>query len=69
MIGHKGGTVVFAAEAKWSNDPIHLDVLHTLQRRVALDAQIALFAKTGFNREVEAAQTPYLKPYKLDELL
>lgn len=74
IVGHNGGTVVLAAEAKWTNDLVNLEVLHRLQRRVALlphvvpDAQLALFAKTGFTREVEAARTPYLKLYTLEEL-
>jgi AAA+ ATPase superfamily predicted ATPase len=74
IVGHNGGTVVLAAEAKWTNDLVNLEVLHKLQRRVGLlphvapDAQLALFAKTGFTREVEAARTPYLKLYTLEAL-
>jgi AAA+ ATPase superfamily predicted ATPase len=75
IVGHNGGTVLLAAEAKWTNDLVNLEVLHTLQRRVALlprvapDAQLVLFSKSGFTREVQAAQTPYLKLYTLDDLL
>lgn len=74
IAGHTGGTVVLAAEAKWTNDLVNLETLHTLQRRVALlpkvapDVQLALFAKTGFTAKVEEAQTPYLKLYTLDAL-
>jgi AAA+ ATPase superfamily predicted ATPase len=75
IVGHTGGTVVLAAEAKWTNDLVNLEILHTLQRRVALlpkvasDVQLVLFAKTGFTAQVEEAQTLYLKLYTLDALL
>lgn len=75
IVGHDGGTVVLAAEAKWRNDPVDVDVLQTLQRRVALlptvapDAQLALFSRSGFTPRVEAARTPYVLLLTLDELL
>lgn len=75
IIGHDGGLVVLAAEAKWTNAPVNLETLHTLQRRVALlphvapDHQLVLFSKSGFTREVEAARTPYLILLSLDDLL
>jgi len=75
IVGHDAGTVVLAAEAKWTNNPIDLSVLSTLQRRVARfprvasDAQLALFSRSGFTPEVEAARTPYLQLIGLDELL
>lgn len=75
IVGHENGTVVLAAEAKWRNDPVDLDVLQTLQRRVALlpkvapDAQLVLFSKSGFTLRVEAARTPYVLLLTLDDLL
>lgn len=75
IVGHTGGTVTLAGEAKWTNDLVNLEILHTLQRRVALlprvapDVQLVLFAKTGFTPEVEAARTPYLKLYTLNDML
>ena len=74
IVGHDAGTVVLAAEAKWRNDPVDLDTLQTLQRRVAMlpqvapDAQLALFSKSGFTARVEAARTPYLTLLTLDDL-
>jgi hypothetical protein len=58
---------VLAAEAKWTDDLVGLDVLHTLQRRVAQlpkvapDHQLVLFAKTGFTEQVLARQSPALR--------
>jgi hypothetical protein len=75
IVGHDGGVVVLAAEAKWRNDPVDMDVLQTLQRRVALlprvapDARLALFAKSGFTPRLEAARSPYLLLLTLDDLL
>lgn len=74
IVGHDNGVVVLAAEAKWRNDNVDLDVLHTLQRRVALlpkvapDAQLVLFSKSGFTPQVEAARTPYVLLLTLDDL-
>ena len=74
IVGHNNGTVVLAAEAKWRNDPVDMDVLQTLQRRVsalpkvATDAQLVLFAKTGFTPRVEAARSPYLIQLTLNDL-
>ena len=59
-------SVVLAAAAKWTDDLVGLDVLRTLQRRVALlptvaqDHQLVLFAKTGFTDQVLALQSPAL---------
>lgn len=75
IVGHDNTTVVLAAEAKWRNDPVDLDVLQTLQRRVALlpkvapDAQLVLFSKSGFTPRVEAARTPYVLLLTLGELI
>jgi hypothetical protein len=75
IVGHAGGVVVLTAEAKWRNDPVDLDVLQTLQRRVAMlprvapDARLALFAKSGFTPRLEAARSPYLLLLTLDDLL
>lgn len=61
IVGHDSGRVVLVAEAKWRNDPADLDELQTLQRRVALlpsvaaDAQLVLFAKSGFTARLAAA--------------
>jgi uncharacterized protein len=74
IVGHNNGMVVLAAEAKWRNDPLDLDVLQTLQRRVSMlpnvapDAQLILFAKGGFTPRVEAARTPYTLLFTLDDL-
>lgn len=75
IVGHENGTVVLAAEAKWRHDPVDLDVLQTLQRRVALlpqiapDAQLVLFAKGGFTPRVQAsAATPYTPLLALADL-
>ncbi len=74
IVGHDAGTVVLVAEAKWRNDPVDLDTLSTLQRRVAMlpqvapDVRLALFSKSGFTPRVEAARTPYLTLLTLDDL-
>lgn len=74
IVGHDNGVVVLAAEAKWRSDPVDLDVLQALQRRVALlpdvapDAQLVLFSKSGFTARVEAARTPYVVLLTLDDL-
>lgn len=58
----------------WRNDPVDLDVLQTLQRRVALppkvapDVQLVLFSKSGFTSRVEAARTPYAQLLTLSDL-
>jgi AAA+ ATPase superfamily predicted ATPase len=60
LVGHERGRVVLAAEAKWTNERVGLEVLRLLERRAALlpdvapDRQLALFAKAGFTPEVEA---------------
>ncbi|HKW22426.1 MAG TPA: ATP-binding protein, partial [Ktedonobacterales bacterium] len=75
IVGHDAGTAVLVAEAKWTNTPANLDVLHTLQRRTAMlphvapDHQLALFSRSGFTVEVDAARTPYLALLTLDDLL
>lgn len=54
------------AEAKWIDQLVGLDVLHTLQRRAAMlpnvapDHQLVLFAKIGFTDQVRALQNPFL---------
>ena len=74
IVGHNSGTVVLAAEAKWRNDAVDLDVLQTLQRRVSMlpkvapDVQLILFAKSGFTPRVEAARSPYVLLLTLDDL-
>ncbi len=74
IVGHDSGVVVFAAEAKWRNDPVDLDVLQTLQRRVALlpkvapDAQLALFSRNGFTPRVQAARSSYVLLLTLEDL-
>jgi uncharacterized protein len=75
IVGHEGRTVTLAAEVKWTNEPVGMDILRTLQRRTALlptvadDARLALFSKSGFTPAVEAAATPYLQLFALDDLL
>jgi uncharacterized protein len=67
--------VVLAAEAKWTESLVDLNVLHTLQRRVALlptvapDHQLVLFAKSGFSEVVRARQTAGLLLITADEML
>jgi len=74
IVGHTNGLVTLAAEAKWTNHLVGLDVVRTLQRRVALlprvadDVQLVLFAKTGFTNEVESLRGPLLSLYTLDDL-
>ncbi len=73
IVGHDNGTVVLAAEAKWTNEPVGTDVLRTLQRRVALlphvdpDCQFVVFAKPGFTPQIEQMRSPYLALYTLDD--
>jgi AAA+ ATPase superfamily predicted ATPase len=75
IVGHDAGTVVLAAEAKWTRDPVDLGVLRTLEHRVALlprvaaDRQLALFARSGFTPDVEATRGPDLLLFTLDDLL
>ena len=75
LVGHERGHVVLAAEAKWTNERVGLEVLRLLERRVALlpdvapDRQLALFAKVGFTPEVEASRRPDLQLIALDDLL
>lgn len=75
LVGHDGGRVVLAAEVKWTNERVRLDTLRQLERRVALlpnvapDRQLALFAKAGFAREVEALGGPGLLLFTIDDLL
>lgn len=74
IAGHDSGTVVLAAEAKWRSEPADLDVLQTLQHRVALlpnvapDAQLVIFSKSGFTPCLETARTPYVLLLTLDDL-
>jgi AAA+ ATPase superfamily predicted ATPase len=75
IVGHDGGRVVLAAEVKWTNEPIGLEVLQTLQRRVALlphvapDRQLVLFSRSGFTPAVAAIRDPGLVLITLDDLL
>lgn len=75
IVGHDGGQVVLAAEAKWTNERVGLEALRLLERRVASlpdvapDRQLALFAKTGFTREVEALHGPDLLLFTIADLL
>lgn len=58
--------VGLTAEVKWTDQLVGIDVLHTLQRRVAMlphvapDHQLVLFAKIGFTDQVRALQNPAL---------
>lgn len=75
LVGHEHGRVVLAAEAKWTNERVGLDVLRLLERRVALlpdvalDRQLALFAKVGFTGELETARGPGVQLITVDDLL
>ncbi len=75
IVGHTLGKVTLAAEVQWTRDRVGLEVLHTLQRRVALlpnvaeDCQLVLFSRNGFTRAVEAAESPGLLLFTLDDLV
>ena len=75
IVGHEGGTVVLAAEVKWTNEPVGIGVLRTLQRRVALlprvadDCQLVLFAKSGFTEELRAVRGDDVVLIGLDDVL
>lgn len=75
IVAHDAGRVTLAAEVKWSNDPVGLETLQTLQRRVALLANVApecqyvLFSRSGFTPAVQAASSPYIILVTLDEIL
>ncbi|MGI8912506.1 MAG: ATP-binding protein [Chloroflexota bacterium] len=75
IVGHAQGRVTLAAEVKWTKDRVGLDVLHTLQRRVALlpnvadDCQLVLFSRNGFTRAVETAENSSLLLFTLGDLL
>ncbi len=75
LVGHDRGRVVLAAEVKWTSERVGLDVLRTLERRVALlpavapDRQLALFARSGFSPEVEALRGPGLLLFTASDLL
>ena len=75
LVGHARGHVVLAAEAKWTNARVGLDVLRLLERRVALlpdvapDRQLALFAKVGFTADIEALRHPDLHLITIEDLL
>jgi len=67
IVGLEAGQVVLVGEAKWTSEPVGLEVLHTLRRRVAMlpcvapDHQLVLFAREGFTDAIRAAQTPALR--------
>ena len=75
IVGLDAGQVVLVAEAKWTNEPVGMDVLRNLRRRVVLlprvaaDHQMALFAKEDFTDAVRAIQDPALALYTADDLL
>lgn len=75
VVAHEAGVVTLAGEAKWTNKPVGLDVLQTLQRRVAMlsnvapECQFVLFSKSGFTSDVQAARSPYVTLVALDELM
>ncbi len=75
IVGHEGGLVVLAGEAKWMNAPMGLAELRLLERRVAMlprvapDRQLALFSRSGFTAEVLAQQSPDLALFTLEDLL
>lgn len=75
IVGHDAGRVTLAGEVKWNNDPVGLETLQTLQRRVALlsnvapDCQLVLFSRSGFTSAVQAAASPYTLLVTLEDLL
>jgi len=75
LVGHERGHVILAAEAKWTNERVGLEVLRLLERRAALlpdvapDRQLALFAKAGFTPEVEALHGDGLLLFTASDLL
>ncbi len=62
-------------QSSWTNERVGLDVLRLLERRVALlpdvalDRQLALFAKVGFTGELEASRGPGVQLITVDDLL
>jgi uncharacterized protein len=75
IVGLDAGQVVLVAEAKWTNEPVGMDVLRNLQRRVALlprvagDRQLVLFAKESFTDAVCAVQDTALALYTAADLM
>lgn len=75
IVAHDAGRVTLAGEVKWNNDPVGLETLQTLQRRVALlsnvapECQLVLFSRSGFTPAVQAATTPYTILVTLEDLL
>lgn len=75
IVAHDAGRVTLAGEVKWTNDPVGLETLQTLQRRVALlsnvapDCQLVLVSRSGFTPSVQAARSPYVILVTLDDLL
>jgi len=75
IVGVEGGRGVLVGEAKWTNDPVGLEALQTLERRVALlpnvapDRQLVLFAKDAFTQPLLALRTPQLALHTAHDLL
>jgi AAA+ ATPase superfamily predicted ATPase len=75
IVGLDADQVVLVAEAKWTNEPVGLEILRNVQRRVALlprvapDHQLALFAKEGFTDAVRSLQGPTLALYTAAAML
>ena len=75
ILGLENGRVMLVGEAKWTNEPVGLDVLQTLERRVALlphvapDRQLVLFAKDAFTEPLRALRSPQLALFTAHDLL
>ncbi len=60
LVGMAGKSPIFAAECKWSEKPIGVDVLRDLRRKVSLidpgrkisNVRLGLFSRSGFTKEV-----------------
>ncbi len=63
IVGLDAGQVVLVAEAKWTNEPVGMDVLRNLQRRVALLPKVAGDHPTGALRR--KASPTRCAPYKI----
>jgi uncharacterized protein len=75
IVGHDNGRVILAGEVKWTNEPVDLGTLRTLQRRVALlpdvapECQYLLFSRAGFTPALAAIRDPAVVLIGIGEML